>query len=70
MIEKVVRKFDLKTFSEIGQNLEYWLSRSPSERVEAVEKIRKATHGNTAGLQRVARVVRTKDIADIEALGK
>ena len=40
MIEKVVRKFDLAEFSEIEENLAYWLSRPPAERVAAVELLR------------------------------
>jgi len=57
MIEKVVKKARLREFSEIKENLEYWLSKSPSERVEAVEILRKQAHGNLPGLQRTARVV-------------
>ena len=58
MIEKVVKKYKLNEYSEIKENLDYWLSKSPEERVEAVEKIRKWTHGTSARLQRVARVVK------------
>jgi hypothetical protein len=58
MIEKVVKKRNLKEFSEIKENLEYWLSKSIDERISAVEEIRKATHGTSARLQRVARVIK------------
>ena len=44
MIEKVVKKMDIKDFSEIKENLEYWLSKDPSERVEAVELLRKSAY--------------------------
>ena len=57
MIEKVVRKADLASFSEPKENLAYWLSRSPSERVEAVEELRRQRHGDSTRLQRVARVI-------------
>ena len=57
MIRKVVNKADLKDFPEIKQNLEYWLGKTPEELVEAVEILRKQAHGDTARLQRVARVV-------------
>jgi hypothetical protein len=67
MIEKVVRKADLASFSEPKENLAYWLSRSPSERVEAVEELRRQRHGDSARLQRVARVT---DLTDLEALGE
>ncbi len=36
MDKKVVTKKNLKD-SEVSQNLEYWLSKSPAERIEAVE---------------------------------
>jgi hypothetical protein len=57
MIQKVVKKMDARDFSEIKENLEYWLSKNPSERVEAVELLRKRVHGIPARLQRVAHVV-------------
>jgi hypothetical protein len=57
MIEKVVRKANLRKFSEIRENLAYWLSKSPAERVEAVEHLRRQFYGNPARLQRCARVV-------------
>ena len=37
MIQKVVRKTKLRDFSEVAENLTYWLSRTPEERVSAVE---------------------------------
>lgn len=41
MIKKVVHKAKLSEHDEIKQNLEYWLSKTPEERVEAVEEIRR-----------------------------
>lgn len=58
MIEKVMRKGNLRDWREVCQNLEYWLSRLPGERVEAVELLRRQRDGSAARLQRVARVVR------------
>lgn len=58
MIERIVRKAGLATFSEIRENLAYWLSRTPEERVNAVEELRRQAHGDTRRLQRVARVVK------------
>lgn len=58
MIEKVVTKADLRRFSEVKENLAYWLSRPPAERVAAVEYLRRQRDGSTARLQRVARVIR------------
>ena len=57
MIEKVVRKACIKDFSEIRENLAYWLSRSPDARLSAVEQLRMQYHGSSARLQRVARVI-------------
>lgn len=57
MIEKVVRKRNLKDFSEIEENLVYWLSRTAEERVSAVECLRKQFHGSSARLQRSTRVI-------------
>ncbi len=80
MIKKVVRKAKLSEFSEVQENLAYWLSKSPEERVAAVEHLRRQHHGGSARLQRTARVFqrslnkralsRKKDQADLEALGE
>lgn len=58
MIEKVLKKRRLSEFDEVKQNLEYWLTKNPEERVEAVELLRRQFHGNTGRLQRVARVTK------------
>jgi hypothetical protein len=57
MIRKVVQKHQMDDYSEIRQNLEYWLSRPPEERIAAVEEIRREHHGDSQRLQRVARVI-------------
>lgn len=57
MIAKVVRKGNLKDFSEVKANLVYWLSKAPDERVSAVEILRRQFHGSSARLQRSARVI-------------
>ena len=57
MIEKVIRKASLEDFSEIRENLIYWLSKTPDARVAAVEHLRRQYHGGTARLQRVAQVI-------------
>ncbi|MEI6054650.1 MAG: hypothetical protein WCR55_01215 [Lentisphaerota bacterium] len=57
MIEKIVKKVALE-HDEIKENLEYWLSRTPAERVEAIEILRKQYYGNTERLQRFVRVIR------------
>ncbi len=82
MIRKVVQKHHMDDYSEIRQNLEYWLSRPPEERIAAVEELRREVYRDSHRLQRVVRVMtleeftagkettgRAKDAADIEALG-
>ena len=70
MIEPVVNKFDMKDFNEIKQNLEYWLSRPPSERVAAVDYLRKQLYGDSIRLnKKVVRVTNlTENKPDLEAL--
>jgi hypothetical protein len=57
MIEKVVRNGNMKDVIEVQENLAYWLSRTPEERVAAVEYLRRQIDGSSARLQRSARVV-------------
>ena len=58
MIQKTVQKHKLDKDFEIKQNLEYWLSRPPEERLEAVEILRRQVYEDTPGLQRVVRVIK------------
>jgi len=60
MIAKVVKKTKLQGHSEIKDNLEYWLSKTPEERVAAVESLRRSFHGSAEGLQRAARIIKRK----------
>lgn len=57
MIQKIVKKVNLSSFSEVRENLSYWLSKRPEERVAAVEFLRRQHNGSPARLQRSARVV-------------
>lgn len=57
MIQKVVKKVNLSDYSEIKDNLTYWLSKSPEERVAAVEFLRKQYNGSSVRLQRSACVI-------------
>jgi hypothetical protein len=56
MIAKVINKRKLPDLTEYA-DLEYWLSKSPEERIAAVEYLRRQYYGNSAGLQRSARVI-------------
>jgi hypothetical protein len=60
MIEKKVKKFDLRSDLSIREDLDYWLSKTPRERVAAIEFLREQTHGSSARLQRSARVIELK----------
>jgi len=57
-MNKVVRKAKRSEFDEVKENLAYWLSRSPEERIAAVEHLWRQAHGSEVRLQRVARVIK------------
>ena len=57
VIEKVVRKWKLGDPAAEKADLQYWLSRSPEERLAAVEELRRRFYGYPTRLQRVARVI-------------
>ena len=57
MIKKVVTKHNIKDFSSTKEDLAYWLNRTPEERVEAVEYLRRQLHGSSERLQRTARII-------------
>lgn len=57
MIKKVVQKKNLREFSEVKDNLTYWLSKTPGKRIAAVEELRRKQHGGSARLQRTVRVI-------------
>ncbi len=48
MIEKVVRKQSLQD-SYNNDDLAYWLSKTPEERIEAVEYLRRQYYGSSTG---------------------
>ncbi len=57
MIQKIVKKRSLNDSSSIEDDLAYWLSKPPEERVAAVDYLRRLYHGDTARIQRFARVI-------------
>ena len=57
MIKKLVRKYKLSRLTEVKNNLAYWLSRPPQERIQAVEILRTQFYGRSVRLRRVARVI-------------
>ena len=57
MIKKVVMKRNVKDFYPLKEDLAYWLSKTPEERVEVVEYLRRQLHGSSERLQRTARII-------------
>jgi hypothetical protein len=57
MVEKVVIKHSVRDFDSIKEDFAYWLSKTPEERVEAVEHLRRQLHGSSERLQRTARII-------------
>jgi hypothetical protein len=57
MIERVVKKLEVKKDLSIKEDLSFWLSKTPQERIAAIEFLRRQTHGSSARLQRSARVI-------------
>lgn len=58
-MEKVVRKYQL---GKEPKDHEYWLTKTPQERIAALEFIRYQVYGDEIdkGLQRVLRIVKQK----------
>ena len=57
MIQKIVKKHRVQEHATTQDDLAYWLSKTPEERVATVDYLRTQYYGNTTRLQRVARVV-------------
>lgn len=60
MIEKTIKKRPLDDKSATADDLAYWMSKTPEERVAAVEYLRNQFYGNKGRprFQRVARFVK------------
>jgi len=54
---KTVRRTTVSDTGDLRRDLDYWLAQSPEQRLGAVDFLREQEHGNSIGLQRVARVV-------------
>ena len=57
MIQKVVKKAAMQHYSEVKDNLAYWRSKTPEERLSAVEYLRRQQDGGSARLQKTVRVI-------------
>jgi hypothetical protein len=60
MIQKIVKKGAVDELSSIKEDLAYWLSKPPETRIAAVEYLRRQHDGNSARLQRSARIIQLK----------
>jgi hypothetical protein len=58
MIKKVISKCSLSQWRKEKDDLRYWLSRSPEERIGVIEFLRKQYYGDSARLQRTVRVIK------------
>ena len=58
MIEKVVSKCTLQQWLKVTDDLNYWLSKTPQQRITALEHLRSQYYGSSARLQRTARIVK------------
>jgi len=55
-IEKVINIKKLSTDNN-KEDLVYWMSKSPQERIEAIEYLRRMYYGDSTRLQRAVRIV-------------
>jgi hypothetical protein len=61
MIQKVVTRHDLTSRDSSKEDLAYWLTRTPEERIEAVEFLRRQYHGSFSRLQKSAHIILFND---------
>ena len=57
MIQKIVKKHRLQERTTTQEDLAYWLSKTPEERVATVDYLCRQYYGNSTRFQRVTRVV-------------
>ncbi len=57
MDRQIVKKNRLDDFDEVKDNLKYWLSRPPAERIAAVDQLRKEFNESPVRFQRTARII-------------
>ena len=55
-MEKVVKKRKLSDITFL-EDLEYWLSKSPEERISAVEYLRRNHYGDIGRIQKTVKVI-------------
>ncbi len=57
-MKKIIKKANLSRFSEVKENLKYWLSLLPEERISAVESLRRQSYGVSERLQRISKITK------------
>lgn len=57
-MEKVLTVHPLHDRDAVRRDVDYWRSRTTTERIAAVDQLREQYHGTLPRLQRVARVVK------------
>jgi len=62
MIEKVVKKRDLNNHNQPKEDLEYWLSRTPEERLAAVEILREQYYGTSADFKELLELLNSNEV--------
>ena len=65
-MEKKIKKSPLNNPKAVQEDLEYWLSRTPEERVSVVEVLRRKHYGDMGRIQRVVRKFRRQTRRDKE----
>ena len=60
MIQKALKILEMDKDDSVKEDLLYWLNKSPGERIEAIEILRRQCHGSSARLQRSARIIQQK----------
>ena len=62
MVVKVFVKHDIRLYNEVQQNLAFWLSKDPSERISAVELLRRLNNGNSTDFKELFRLFNAHSI--------
>ena len=57
-MEKIIHKCRVGEEQHDVRDVEYWLSRTPVERISAVETLRRQYHGETGRLRRTVRITK------------
>ena len=60
MIKRVIQRYSVDDQTGSARDLKYWLTRSTSERIAAVDFLRRQHFGNSERLQRFAQVIEQK----------